>query len=171
MHSFLYCHYNLVWSLLTQQRSITHHPCSLKLHIQVVSATTNLYLRLTGLGSQGKNAAHSEIKHSSSWHTFAYVSSRGLSQKEKSCKLRKSFEKQALFEVWAEVLVASPLLFLITLFIPNRRQAMLGNFCCSFTKFCLILCDPMDCSRPSSSVFHYLLEFAQIYVHWVADAI
>ena len=29
----------------------------------------------------------------------------------------------------------------------------------------------MDCSTPDSSVLHYLLEFAQIYVHWVSDAI
>ena len=32
-------------------------------------------------------------------------------------------------------------------------------------------CDPMDCSMPGSSVFHYLLEFAQTHVHWVSDAI
>ena len=29
----------------------------------------------------------------------------------------------------------------------------------------------MACSTPSSSVLHYLLEFAQIHVHWVGDAI
>ena len=29
-------------------------------------------------------------------------------------------------------------------------------------KSCQILCDPMDCSRPDSSVLHYLPEFAQI---------
>ena len=29
----------------------------------------------------------------------------------------------------------------------------------------------MDCSIPGSSVFHYLLEFAQTHVHWVGDAI
>ena len=38
-------------------------------------------------------------------------------------------------------------------------------------KSCLTPCDPMDCSMPGSSVFHYLLEFAQTYVHWVSDAI
>ena len=27
-------------------------------------------------------------------------------------------------------------------------------FCCSFTKSCPILCDPMNCSMPASSVFH-----------------
>ena len=29
----------------------------------------------------------------------------------------------------------------------------------------------MNCSTPGSSVLHCLLEFAQIYVHWVSDAI
>ena len=33
------------------------------------------------------------------------------------------------------------------------------------------LCDPMDCSTPSFPVLHYLLEFAQIHVHWVAGTI
>ena len=33
------------------------------------------------------------------------------------------------------------------------------------------LCDRMDCSTPGSSVLHYLLEFAQIYIHWVGDAL
>ena len=28
----------------------------------------------------------------------------------------------------------------------------------------------MDCSTAGSSAFHYLLEFAQIHVHWVSDA-
>ena len=36
---------------------------------------------------------------------------------------------------------------------------------------CVWLCDPMDCSRPGSSVLHYFLEFVQIHVHWVSDTI
>ena len=43
--------------------------------------------------------------------------------------------------------------------------------CCSAAKPCPTLCDPMDYGTPGSSVLHYLLEFAQIYVHWVSDAI
>ena len=34
--------------------------------------------------------------------------------------------------------------------------------CCSVTKSCLMLCNPMDCGMTSSSVLHYLLEFVQI---------
>ena len=41
----------------------------------------------------------------------------------------------------------------------------------SVTKSCPTLSNPMDCSPQSSSVLHYVPEFAQIYVHWVSDAI
>ena len=43
--------------------------------------------------------------------------------------------------------------------------------CCSITKLCPTLCNLMDCSTLSSFVLQYLLEFAQIHVHWVSDAI
>ena len=33
--------------------------------------------------------------------------------------------------------------------------------CCSVTKLCPALCDPLDCSTSGFSVLHYLLEFAQ----------
>ena len=34
-----------------------------------------------------------------------------------------------------------------------------------------LFCNLMDCSMLGSSVLHYLLEFAQIHIHWVGDAI
>ena len=43
--------------------------------------------------------------------------------------------------------------------------------CCSVTMLCLTLCDPMDCSTPDFLFLHYIPKFAQIHVHWVADAI
>ena len=43
--------------------------------------------------------------------------------------------------------------------------------CCSVTKSCPTLCDPMDCSTPGLPVLHYLPEFAQVHVHWVDNAI
>ena len=43
--------------------------------------------------------------------------------------------------------------------------------CYSVAKSYLTLCNPMDCSTPGFPVIHYLLEFAQIHVHWVSDAI
>ena len=43
--------------------------------------------------------------------------------------------------------------------------------CCSISKLCLTLCEPVDCSTPGSAVLRCLPEFAQICVHWVGDAI
>ena len=41
----------------------------------------------------------------------------------------------------------------------------------SIDKSCPTLCDPMNCSTPGPSVQHQLLEFTQIHVHRVSDAI
>ena len=41
------------------------------------------------------------------------------------------------------------------------------RFCRLVTKSCPILWNPMDCSKPGSSVLHYLPDFAQMHVHWV----
>ena len=43
--------------------------------------------------------------------------------------------------------------------------------CCSVAQWCLILCDPMNCSTPGFPVLHHLPEFAQTHVHWAGDAI
>ena len=45
------------------------------------------------------------------------------------------------------------------------------NCCCSVTKLCLTLWDPMDCTTPGFPVLHYLLVIAQIHVQWVDDAV
>ena len=42
---------------------------------------------------------------------------------------------------------------------------------CSVVKSCLTPWNPMNCSVPDFSVLHYLLEFAQILVYWIRDAI
>ena len=42
---------------------------------------------------------------------------------------------------------------------------------CSVIKLCPTLCGLADCSMPSSPVLHYLLDFAQIHVHQVGDAV
>ena len=41
----------------------------------------------------------------------------------------------------------------------------------SVTQLCLTLHHPMDHSMPGLPVHHQLLEFTQIHVHWVSDAI
>ena len=43
--------------------------------------------------------------------------------------------------------------------------------CCLVTQLCPTLRDPMGCNTPHFSVLHHLLEFAQIHVHKVSDAI
>ena len=43
--------------------------------------------------------------------------------------------------------------------------------CCSVAKSCPTLCNPMDCNTPDLPVPHHLLEFAQVHVHWIGDAI
>ena len=42
---------------------------------------------------------------------------------------------------------------------------------CSVAPSCRTLCDPMNCSTPGFCVLHRLPEFAQVYVHWVGDAV
>ena len=42
--------------------------------------------------------------------------------------------------------------------------------CCSVAHLCLSLCDPMDCSKPSTSVLHHLPELAQTHGYWIGDA-
>ena len=41
--------------------------------------------------------------------------------------------------------------------------------CCLVTTSYSTLCDPKDCSTAGFLVPHYLLEFAQIHVHWAGD--
>ena len=53
---------------------------------------------------------------------------------------------------------------------PKNIKWLTYICCCSVTKSCLTLCDPMDCSMPGFSDLHHLLEIAQTHVHWVSDA-
>ena len=52
-----------------------------------------------------------------------------------------------------------------------ERSSQVTRCCCSIAKSCLTLCDLMDYSTPGSSVLHDPLQFAQIYIHRVSDAI
>ena len=49
--------------------------------------------------------------------------------------------------------------------------SMFINDCCSVTQLCPTFCDTIDWSTPGYPVLHYLLEYAQIHVHWISDAI
>ena len=57
---------------------------------------------------------------------------------------------------------------LVPIYLVNRRLSILTLL---FSHSVVSLCGPMDCSMPGFPVFHQLLELAQIYVHWVGDAI
>ena len=49
-----------------------------------------------------------------------------------------------------------------------RDRTRVSCCCCSVSKLCLTLCNPMDCSF---LVLHYLPEFAHTHVHWIGDVI
>ena len=53
----------------------------------------------------------------------------------------------------------------------NRLVDLISCCSCSLTTSCPTLCDPTACSTPGFPVLHYLLESAQIHVHWIGDAI
>ena len=53
----------------------------------------------------------------------------------------------------------------------GKRMTLRNLYCCSVVQSCLPLWDLMDCSTPGFLFLHCLLEFAQIHVHWVDDAI
>ena len=53
----------------------------------------------------------------------------------------------------------------------NKVPFLALNCCCSIAKSCPTLCDPMDYSIAGFPVLHCLLEFAQIHVYWVGNAI
>ena len=54
-----------------------------------------------------------------------------------------------------------------------RTLEKILQYCCRcwVAKPCLTFYDFMNCSMPGFSVLHYLLSFAQTYIHWVNDAI
>ena len=56
-------------------------------------------------------------------------------------------------------------------YLATERKRILCCCCCSGPKSCPALRDHMDCSMPGLPVSHHLLEFAQVPVHWISDAI
>ena len=54
--------------------------------------------------------------------------------------------------------------------VKTLHNSILSQFS-SVTQSCPTFCDPMNCSTPGLPVHHQLLEFTQIHVHRVSDAI
>ena len=67
---------------------------------------------------------------------------------------KPSVYRSVFFKIWRIIAVQSCWCWLY-----NYQSA---TVCCSVTKSCLTLCDPMNYSTPGSSVLHCLWEFAQI---------
>ena len=67
----------------------------------------------------------------------------------------------------------SPLLIgsLLISFAFHEYFNVLECCCCSVTKWCLTLSNPMDCSLPGFLVCHQLLELTQTHVYQVGDTI
>ena len=63
--------------------------------------------------------------------------------------------------------------FVATLYVVVHHAAIknIVGGGCSVAKLHLTLCNRLDCSTSSFSVPHHLLEFAQIHVLWIHDAI
>ena len=53
----------------------------------------------------------------------------------------------------------------------REENELCPTCCCSVTKSCPTLCNPMDCNMPGFPVLQQLPELAQIYVYWEGDAI
>ena len=66
-------------------------------------------------------------------------------------------------------------LLYLKLNFPPKTITLLINMlfccCCSVAKPSPTICDPIDCNIPGFSVLYYLLEFSQIHVLHVGDAI
>ena len=65
---------------------------------------------------------------------------------------------------------ASPFLALQTGTSPYSLSLSFLQFS-SIAQWCPTPCNPMNCSTPGLPVHHQLLEFIQIHIHWVVDAI
>ena len=67
-------------------------------------------------------------------------------------------------------------LYAFEIFIHSALITTSWGTCCSVqfssvAQSCPTFCDPMNWSMPGLPVHHQLLEFTQIHVHWVSDAI
>ena len=62
------------------------------------------------------------------------------------------------------------MLLIISAVIPAIPTLQEVN-CFSVAQSCPTLCNPVDCIMPGLLVLHHLLEFAQVYIHCISDAI
>jgi len=72
--------------------------------------------------------------------------------------------------LWESLLSKIRVTWTLALWYYNSRAGKWEDHCCPVTSHAQLYVTPGH-STPGSSVLHYLLEFAQIYVHLVGDAI
>ena len=74
----------------------------------------------------------------------------------------------------AAIRQVSPILGPVWLFSPWVSKVLpqgTRTHCCSVSKLCLTICNPMTCGTRGFPVLHYHLELAKTHTHWVSDAI
>ena len=87
---------------------------------------------------------------------------------EHACTYVPAFQTVADGNGFLIYLLVSALVILLSTAV---RETVLKCCCCSVSKLCLTLCNPMNCSTPGFPVLCYLLKFAQTHVRWLGDAI
>ena len=80
-----------------------------------------------------------------------------------TCKRKKILKRMNICICKTESLCCTPETNKIQLY-SNKSKIFLKGYCCSVTKSCPALCDPMDCSSPGFPILHYLPEFVQTLV-------
>ena len=73
---------------------------------------------------------------------------------------------------WAQIMKGFQIPQFLFLYLVIFSDLTLVDFlrhCCSSTKSCPTLCNPMDCSMPDLPVHHQFPEFTLTHVHWVGD--
>ena len=74
-------------------------------------------------------------------------------------------EREGIYKLFPSWVQAEPKASAIVSYMDPTSAIVVID--CLVSKPRPALCDSMDCSMPNSTVFHYLLEFAQIHVHWM----
>ena len=103
---------------------------------------------------QGMNECFLSLRHHWGWVRFLLLEKK----------------RQVIFPKVTEAKITS--LSTIDPFCTEEGPWKFQNLCCcSVAQSYLTLCEPMGCCIPGLPVPHYLLEFAQVHVHCIGDAI
>ena len=113
----------------------------------------------------------SKIEHYDLLHTIRNCGSEFWKNKEETKKKNHTefCQKYSLVFILPDMFT---FIYSFNTFLLSLGAMHYSRFCCcSVAASCPTLCNHMDCSTPGLPVHHHLLEFAQIHVHRVSDAI